>query len=168
MHLAIRRLTLICALLNASLCGTMCGTMYAETARDWASLGHSQAISAGSEIEVRTTGHKRYRGQFKAADADALVVTTASGEQRLARAAVSRVSTKKPGHRLRNTLIGFGIGTAAGLSLGAIADARCTGNCVEGNMPLGKEAGTALGALIGTVIGAVIPTGGWREVYRAP
>jgi hypothetical protein len=145
-----------------------CVSMYGQPAHDWASLGRAPAISTGTEIQVRTTGDKRYRGQFIAAVEDALIMHTASGEQRLARATVSRVSVKKPGHRLRNTLIGLGIGAAGGLTLGAVADARCTGNCVEGNRPLGKEFGTALGALIGTIIGVALPTGGWSEVYRAP
>jgi hypothetical protein len=144
------------------------GLMWGQPAHDWASLGHTPAISAGAEIEARTTGNKRYRGQFKAADEDALVMIIANDEQRLPRATVSRVSVKKPGHRLRNVLIGLGIGAAAGLSLGAIADARCTGKCVEGTMPLGKEVGTPLGLLIGAIIGVALPTGGWREVYRVP
>jgi hypothetical protein len=159
----IARLTMICfaaALFSDSMCG--------QSARDWASLAHTPAISEGTEIEARTTDNKSYRGQFKAADDDALVITTGSGEQRLARATVSRVSVKKPGRRLRNTLIGLGIGAAAGLTLGAIADARCTGNCVEGKTPLGKEFGTAFGSLIGSIIGVALPTGGWREVYRTP
>lgn len=143
-------------------------SVHGQPAHDWASLGHAPAISAGAEIEARTTDNKRYRGQFMAATDDALIVTTASGEQRLARAAVSRVSVKKPGHRGRNTLIGFGIGAAAGLTLGAIADGRCTGKCIEGTTPLGKEVGTPFGALIGAIIGLALPTGGWREVYRAP
>jgi hypothetical protein len=140
----------------------------AQPARDWESLGHAAEIPAGAEIEARTTANKRYRGQFNAADSDALVMTTASGEERLARATVVRVSVKRPAHRGRNTLIGLGIGAAAGLTLGAVADARCTGKCIEGNLPLGKEIGTALGGLIGTIIGIALPTGGWREVYRAP
>ena len=122
----------------------------------------------GTEIEARTVDKKRFRGQFRIAEDEALVMTTANGEQRLARATVARVAVKKPGHRLRNTLMGFGIGAAGGLSLGAIADARCTGDCIEGKTPLGKEAGTGLGAVIGTIIGVALPTGGWREVYRAP
>jgi hypothetical protein len=162
-------LAMIARLLPACLAAAVfCASICAQSARDWVSLGHATEISAGAEIEARTTGNKRYRGQFKAADGDALVMTTASGEQRLARGTVSRVSVKTQGHRGRNTLIGLGIGAAAGLTLGAVADARCTGKCIEGNRPLGKEVGTALGALIGTIIGVAIPTGGWREVYRAP
>jgi len=156
------RLTLICFVVASS------GLLRGQPAHDWASLGHTPAISAGTEIQARTTGNKRYRGQFKAADEDALVMIVANDEQRLPRATVSRVSVKKPGHRLRNVLIGLGIGAAAGLSLGAIADARCTGKCIEGTTPLGKEVGTPLGLLIGAIIGVALPTGGWREVYRAP
>jgi hypothetical protein len=88
----ITRLALTCfaaALFSDSVCG--------QSARDWASLAHTPAISAGTEIEARTTDNKSYRGQFKAADDDALVMTTGSGEQRLARATVSRVSVKKLG-----------------------------------------------------------------------
>ena len=79
-HAMIPRLLAICvaaAAFSASMC--------AQPARDWASLGHAPEISAGAEIEARTTGNKRYRGQFNAADGDVLVMTTASGEQRLAR-----------------------------------------------------------------------------------
>lgn len=159
----IARLTSIC--FAAALFGS---SIYAQPAHNWASLGHTPAVSAGAGIEARTTNGKRYRGQFTFVNDDALVMTTASGEQRLTRAAVSRVSVKKPGHRGRNTLIGLGIGAAAGLTLGAVADSRCTGNCIEGNRPLGKEVGTPLGALIGTLIGVALPTGGWREIYRAP
>jgi hypothetical protein len=158
----IRVKRILCA---AILCSA---SAFGQSARDWASLGHNPAITAGTEIEARTTAKRRYRGQLKSVDDEALVIVASSGEQRLARATVARVSVKKPGHRLRNTLIGFGIGAAAGLTLGAVADARCTGNCIEGNQPLGKEAGTPVGALIGAIIGVIVPTGGWREVYRAP
>jgi hypothetical protein len=145
-----------------------CATIGAQTSRDWASLGHTPAIAAGMEIEARTTGNTRLRGQFKAVDHDDLLIVTVSGEQRLARAGVLRVSVKRPGRRLWHTLTGLAIGAAAGLTLGAVADARCTGNCIEGTTPLGKEVGTGLGALIGTIIGVALPAGGWRQVYRAP
>jgi hypothetical protein len=159
----IRRLTLI-----GFAAAFFCATMGAQTIHDWASLGHTPAIAAGIRIEIGTAGNNRLRGQFKSADDEGLVMTTASGEQRIARATILRVSVKSPGHRLRHMLIGLGIGAAGGLTLGAVADARCTGNCIEGKTPLGKEVGTGLGALIGTIIGVALPAGGWREVYRAP
>jgi hypothetical protein len=33
---------------------------------------------------------------------------------------------------------------------------------------LGKAVFSSLGAIVGTVIGVALPTGGWRDVYRAP
>lgn len=141
--------------------------IHGQTSNAWENLGKTPVIAAGTEIEARTVDHKRYRGEFVAAESDTLVISTSGGEQRLPRASVSRVSVKKPSHRLRNTLIGLGIGVGGGLTLGAVADARCTGKCVEGKTPLGKLVGTPLGALIGTIIGVALPTGGWREVYRA-
>lgn len=98
----------------------------------------------------------------------ALNLTPGKDERRLERATILRVSVKKPGNRVRHTLIGLGIGAAAGIALGAVADARCTGDCIEGKEPLGKEAGVGFGALIGTIVGVALPSGGWREVYRAP
>lgn len=155
----VARICFAAALFSASMRG--------QPAHDWASLGHTPALFAGAEIEVRAD-NKRYRGQFQAAGDDALVMIVANSEQRLPRATVSRVSVKKPGHRLRNMLIGLGAGAAGGLILGTVADARCTGKCIEGTTPLGKEVGTPLGLLIGAVIGVALPTGGWREVYRGP
>jgi hypothetical protein len=90
-----------------------------------------------------------------------LITARKGGEQRLARDTISRVSVKKQGRRGWHTLIGFGIGAAAGLTLGAVADARCTGKCIEGNHAYGKELGTGLGAVIGTTIGMALPAGGW-------
>ena len=156
----VARLCVVIILFSVSLSG--------ETARDWASLGHTPAISQGTEIQAKTTDNKRYQGQFKAADDEALVMIIAGGEQRVPRATVARVSVKREGRRLRHTLIGLAIGAAGGIALGAIADARCTGNCIEGKTPLGKEVGTGLGAVIGAIIGVALPTGGWHEVYRAP
>lgn len=138
---------------------------FGQSPADWASL---RQTPAATRIQVKTSDKKTYAGQFKSADDDALVMTGSKGEQTFPRAMVSRLSVRKPSHRGRNTLIGLGIGIAGGLILGAIADARCTGNCIEGNHAYGKEVGTGLGAVIGTIIGVALPTGGWREVYRTP
>jgi hypothetical protein len=140
----------------------------AQTSESWAKLSDSSVISAGSDVRIKTIDNKTHRGRFKAAEADALIAATGNGEERFARDMISRVLVKKKGRRGWHTLMGFGIGAAAGLTLGAVVDARCTGKCIEGNHAYGKELGTGLGALIGTIIGAALPAGGWREVYRGP
>src|SRR5579863_3564297 len=137
--------------------------MSAQPSSDWASL--APALSAGTEIQVRTTDDKRYRGRFQSASDDGLVLATSSGEERLARSAIARVSVGRPGHRGRNALIGLGAGAAGGLAIGAAADASCKSFCFLGNN-IGKAVFTPVGALIGALIGALLPTGGWRDVYR--
>jgi hypothetical protein len=157
------RSALVCLVL-ISYCGVSAN---ARPVSDWASLTRTSTISPGSEVQAITTDNKHWRGMFHAADDDSLIFSISGKEQRLARATVSRILVRTPGRRLRHTLIGLGIGTAAGLTLGAVVDARCTGNCIEGGRHLGIEAGAGLGALIGVVIGAAVPAGGWREIYRA-
>jgi hypothetical protein len=132
----------------------------------WALVG-PPALAVGTEIQARTTDGKRYEGRFSSAGDDALVMTTASGEQRLPRATVARVSVKKASHRGRNALIGLGIGAGVGLGIGAGTDSSCKSFCFLGGNA-GKAIFTPLGALVGVAIGVAIPTGGWREIYRAP
>jgi hypothetical protein len=155
------RLALLCC------AAALCIPLSAQPVSDWAGLNHTPVMSAGTQIEVRTTGNQRSRGQFTTAEDDALVIMTANGPQRIPRAMVLRISAKKPGHRLRHTLIGLGIGAAAGLALGAVSDSSCSPNCFIGNN-IGKAILTPAGAVVGLIVGVVLPTGGWREVYRAP
>jgi len=138
---------------------------FGQPSADWSALSQTPAAT---RIRIKTSDNKTYTGQFKSAQDDMLIMTASKGEQTFPRAMVLRFAVRKPSHRGRNTLIGFAIGAAGGLTLGAIADARCTGNCIEGNHAYGKEIGTGLGAVIGTIIGVALPTGGWREVYRVP
>ncbi len=155
------RLTLLCCAAAVS------APLNAQPVSAWAGLNHTPAMSAGTQIEVRTTGNQRSRGQFTTAEDDALVMMTANGPQRIPRAMVLRISAKKPGHRLRNALIGLGIGAAAGLAVGAGQDASCSPHCFLGNN-LAKAILTPAGAVVGLIVGVVLPTGGWREIYRAP
>jgi hypothetical protein len=153
------RLTLVCLVL------WLIPPTRAQPPGDWASLGRTPALSTGPEIQVRTTDGKRYRGRFQSTSDDGLVLITSSGEERLARSAIARVSVSRPGHRARNALIGLGAGAGGGLAIGAAADASCKSFCLLGNN-LGKAIFTPLGALTGLLIGALLPTGGWRDVYR--
>jgi len=107
---------------------------------------------------------KSYVGEFRTASDAAIVVRLEAGDQNFSREEVLRVSTKGKSHRLRNTLIGFGVGAGAGLGVGAAADHAC-GSCILPS--LGKEVLTPLGAIVGAVVGVALPTGRWQEVYRA-
>lgn len=126
-------------------------------------------LSAGQEIQVVQNDAQFSRSNFRSVTDEAIVVSTAAGDQTIARQSILRVSSKGNGHRMRNTLIGAGVGAGVGLGIGAAADHHksCTGFCVDVLPNGGKEIATPLGAIVGAIIGAVVPTGGWHVIYRA-
>jgi hypothetical protein len=97
---------------------------------------------------------------------ESLAINATTSQETLSRQDIRRVALKRPGHRGRHTLIGLAVGTGVGLAAGAVADSKAG----PGRMfpDSGKVVFSPLGAIIGTVVGVALPTGGWREVYRAP
>lgn len=140
-----------------------------------ASWDNLKTLKPGQEIRVVLNDVKSYQGEFQALSDDGITLRQAASEQTLARQDILRVSSKAQKHRLRNVLIGTAVGAGAGLGMGAAADhssnnSKCggTGFCFGPLFPnLGKEVFPPVGALVGAVVGAVMPTGGWRDVYRA-
>jgi hypothetical protein len=117
-------------------------------------------IAKDTEIRVSMSDGKSYRGQLQSATGDSLMIIAASSQETLARPQIKKVSTKKKGHRLRNTLIGTGVGVVAGAAIGAASSQD------EGFLAIATEVLTPVGAVLGAAIGAAIPTGGWHDVYR--
>lgn len=137
---------------------------------DW---GNLKTLAPGAEIQITVTGRpKAFPGFFQGVTDDALTVGTASGQEMLARPTVTKVALKGKNHRLRNTLLGLGIGAGTGLAVGAVVDSSsgCKGSgwCFNFLPNIGKEALTPFGALLGAAVGALIHTGGGHEVYRSP
>lgn len=124
---------------------------------DWAAV---KGIARDVEIRVSASDGKSIRGKFQSASDDSLILAASNAEQTVARAQIKRVSTKKKSHRLRNTLIGAGIGGGTGAAIGA-----STHND-EGFFAIAEEVLAPSGAALGALIGALIPTGGWRDIYR--
>ena len=120
-----------------------------------------KALTTGTDVRI-TAGSRTVSGKIDRITDDNLVVASGKGQEMFTQQEVTRVSVRKKGHRLRNTLIGFGAGTGAGLGIGAASEAGCQGWFCG----LGTAAGGVIGALGGTIAGAVWPTGGWREVYK--
>jgi len=129
---------------------------------DWGNLNR---LPAGAEIRVFLKDGKSFRGYLQKADADGLSMNATTSQERLSRGDVKRIQVKTQGHRGRNTLLGLGCGMAGGLAAGAAADA---GRADDWFPNAGKGILTPVGAVIGTVIGVAMPTGGWKDVYRAP
>jgi hypothetical protein len=140
-----------------------------DDGKNQANWDRLKQLSAGEEIQVVQNDAKSSRSNFRSVTDEAIVVSTATGEQTIARQSILRVSSKGNGHRMRNALIGAGVGAGAGLGIGAAADSHkaCTGLCFNILPNAGKEIATPLGAIVGAIIGAVVPTGGWHVIYRA-
>jgi hypothetical protein len=148
------------------LAATFAATAAAQQAKPIANWTNLNQLVTGAEIRVTLANGKTLRGFMQRVTPESLAINATTSQEMLSRPDIRRVDLKRPGHRGRNTLIGLAIGTGAGLAAGAVADSR------RGRYDMfpngGKAVLSPLGALVGTVIGVALPTGGWREVYRAP
>jgi hypothetical protein len=79
--------------------------------KTWESLGK---LDSGTPIEV-VTSNRAEKGEFVSSSTESLTIRTRRGEQRFLRKEVVRVVSRRKSHRMRNVLIGVGVGTAIGL-----------------------------------------------------
>ena len=116
------------------------------------------SLRTGDTIRV-DNGKQKVSGQLVAVTAEQITVQARDGETRFARSDVRRVHTRSASHRLRNTLIGLGVGAAVGAVLyGTIGQLfRNEGATTGGFLGLPMAAGTA--------VGAALPARGWKKVY---
>ena len=150
--MSLRRWTLFAAALVYS-----SGISFAQTS-DWAIV---RQLTPGQKVQVETTAGKQYVGKVQSVDEDGFRI----GNQTIQKQEVQRVRLWSPGHHVRNTLIGLGVGAGTGLVVGAAScggkDAWFSrGECAAISAP-------PLGVL-GAGIGALLPSHGkWRDVYQA-
>lgn len=128
---------------------------------DWTNL---QRIHPGEEVHVVRSDKKSADGRFVSASAEAITLDISGGALTVPRSEVVRVTKRRPSHRMRNTLIGLGIGAAVGLvldqTLGAIARNEGGINSdriIALNWIVPLSAGAGIGAATG---------GGEETVYR--
>lgn len=125
---------------------------------DW---GNLKQLAHDQQIQIVMSDAKSYRGEFQSFNEEAVVVRVATGIQTFPRKDVLRISTRGKRHTRRNilvgTVVGFGIGVAAGAAI-------CQTDSCSGALPPMIGAGT--GAPLGALAGYVMPTGGWHDVYR--
>jgi hypothetical protein len=152
--------------LPALLAATLAATAAAQQAKPIANWANLNQLVPGSEIRVTLATGKTLRGFVQGVTPESLSINATTSQETLSRQDIRRVALKRPGHRGRNTLLGLAIGTGAGLALGAGVDSQARPDDWFPNA--GKAVFSPLGALLGTVIGVALPTGGWRDVYRAP
>jgi len=152
--------------LPALLAAALAATAAAQQAKPIANWANLNQLVPGSEIRVTLATGRTQLGFVQRVTPESLAINAAASQGTLSRQDIRRVELKKLGHRGRNTLIGLAIGTGAGLAVGAGVDAKSGPGIMFPDA--GKAVLSPLGALVGTVIGVALPTGGWRDVYRAP
>jgi hypothetical protein len=160
--------TLLKILWRAVLAAALTTTAVAQPAKPIANWANLNQLVPGSEIRITLASGRTLRGFVQGVTPDSLAINATASQETLSRQDIQRVSLKRPGHRGRNTLIGLAVGTAGGLVFGAVVDSQGSHDQWNWFPNLGKQVCTPLGAIVGTVVGVALPTGRWRDVYRAP
>jgi hypothetical protein len=160
---------LIYSMMTTGLALSLEGTEQRADKGNWASL---HTLVPGEKVMVVLDKAQAFRGQFKTFSDEAIELHLVTGDRIFQRANVLRVSAKGQSHRGRNALIGALVGAGTGLGLGMAADksSKCGPSgpfLCGGSFNYGKEILTPAGAIGGGLVGAVLPSGGWREIYRA-
>ena len=124
------------------------------------------ALPPGTEVRV-VSGSKTASGKIDRVTDSSLTLAKKKAPVTFGRADISTVSVRKSGHRVRNTLIGAAAGAGIGLAIGLAARAKSNQPQFVSNSAV-VGATTGAGAIAGALVGALIPTGGWREIYKAP
>jgi hypothetical protein len=83
----------------------------APASKPWGSLGQ---LNSGAPIEV-VTSDRAEKGEFVSSSTESLTIQTRRGERKFLRPEVVRVVSRTQSRRVRNVLIGVGVGAAIGL-----------------------------------------------------
>ncbi len=132
---------------------------------DW---GNLRQLRVGDKVEVVRYNLSKLKGTFLSFSDEAISLRVGKDEVGVQRPNVFRVSSREHSKRLRNTLIGLGIGAAAGAVVGAAAVAGKPRQAGERrlSMVIGTLIGTLIGSGVGTVVGAAFSSG-FQTIYRA-
>jgi hypothetical protein len=136
-----------------------------SSAAKWEGL---KTLTSGIEVRVATANAKPVQGALESVTDSALVLKQAGGPVSFDRAQIRSVSVKGKEHRLRNSMIGLGVGTALGVAIGyGVGHAGCRNG--DGWCDLGTAVDTAIGGVSGlvggTLAGVFWHTGGWQKIY---
>jgi hypothetical protein len=129
----------------------------APASKTWESLGQ---IHSGAPIEVFTSDRAE-KGDFVSSSTESLTIHTRRGEQRFLRSEVVRVVSRTQSRRMRNVLIGVGVGAAIGLVTDSTLGAYLRN---ESNPPGARPLIWALPIALCGGIGAAFPS--YPAIYR--
>src|SRR5580704_7737208 len=119
-------------------------------------------LQAGQKIQV-VQNSKKDSGTFLSVSDNEISLQGKSGAQKIQRQDVRSVNLMVNKHRLRNTLIGAGVGAGAGAGIGAAA---WEPHGFAGGRGTGAAVGAVIGAAGGAVVGALWPS--HETIYKAP
>jgi hypothetical protein len=123
------------------------------------------SLLTGQKIQIVETNSKKHSGSFiRFSDTAISYQDNNAGEQSIQRQSVRSVKFMGNVHRLRNTLIGIGVGGGLGAGIGAATyhNNPCppTSFCLNGigGRGLPTAIGAVLGAAGGVIVGALWPS----------
>ena len=119
-------------------------------------------LLAGQEIQVVQNDAKSNRSNFRSVTDEAIVVSTATGEQTISRQSIASGFLQRQRSPHAECTDRRWIGAGAGAGIGAAA-AGCTSGCFGFTRGNAMGVVSAVGGIVGAIVGAVIPTGGWHE-----
>lgn len=131
------------------------------TEQAWDNL---KQLQVGQKIEVVQADMKYVKGTFLSVTDEALTLRAKDTEVAIRRSDVLRVSSREHPKRLRNALLGAGIGAAA-LGVPVAIFANIYGDFSESQAAAATALGFAIGAGAGAGIGAAVPS--YETIYRA-
>ena len=136
-----------------------CG--FSLQAQPWDAL---RGLKPGDKIKVTDSSHGEYQGAFRALSEQAVSLETRKGVVEVERTRVRRVWVRAGSHRVRNILIGAGIGLAVGVAVDQSAGRYFRNESGENS---GARALTYIAPVaLFAGIGAALPA--YRTIYRAP
>jgi len=164
MNQSATRLAGVVVLISVLLAGvSLRGAGPIQGTAEWNRLGQ---LKTGQEVEVVLNDAKSYKGKFQSVSDTALTVRLESGDQPFDRQNILRVSAKASSRRLRNIALGGVAGLGAGAGIGAATN-RGGRNQIVSPTGVGAAVGAVIGLGAGAALGAALPSGEWREIYRA-
>jgi hypothetical protein len=140
-----------------------------EPAAKWENM---KVFAPGTQVRVvSSASRKPIEGILQGVTDSDLSLMRDNSIQSFTRTQIISVFAKQKGHRLRNALIGLGVGTAAGVLIGyGVGHGQASGCQKSGESWCGLDAGVGAGlggtsGLVGgALIGAFWHTGKWTEV----
>jgi hypothetical protein len=138
-----------------------CLLFFAFLVPAWAQAWNSiSELRPGDSLRVVDSAGKEHRGAFSAASADSLTIQTRQGADSIEKAKVRQVLVRSSSRRIRNLLIGVGIGVATGVAIDQTLGTALRNETGDSKRPLMYLAPIGLFGAIGGAVPA------YRTIYR--